>query len=147
MILLFAGGVMTGDAYLFGRLGGFSGGVSLAEPLLPASSLTRNTRNTLKYIPSDSTGQDYRNATTKKMYVLELCVAPRQETSRPQEPPTPTQNTTDKPLLHSTLRRAGTPGTVRVAAAHASPLHQPQPQDSSTRTYNIVKLHIYTETA
>ena len=38
---------MTGDAYLFGRLGGFSGGVSLAEPLLPASSLTRNTRNGL----------------------------------------------------------------------------------------------------
>ena len=27
------------------RLGGFSGGVSLDEPLLPASSLTRNTRN------------------------------------------------------------------------------------------------------
>ena len=39
---------MTGDAYLFGRLGGFSGGVSLDEPLLPASSLTRNTRNTRK---------------------------------------------------------------------------------------------------
>ena len=39
-------GVTTGDAYLFGRLGGFSGGVSLDEPLLPASSLTRNTRNT-----------------------------------------------------------------------------------------------------
>ena len=36
----------TGNAYLFGRLGGFSGGVSLDEPLLPASSLTRNTRNT-----------------------------------------------------------------------------------------------------
>ena len=35
----------TGDAYLFDRLGGFSGGVSLDEPLLPASSLTRNTRN------------------------------------------------------------------------------------------------------
>ena len=30
-------------AYLFHRLGGFSGGVSLAEPLLPASSLTRDT--------------------------------------------------------------------------------------------------------
>ena len=30
----------------FDRLGGFSGGVSLAEPPLPASSLTRNTRNT-----------------------------------------------------------------------------------------------------
>ena len=44
--LALRGGVMTGDAYLFGRLGGFSGGVSLAEPLLPASSLTRNTRNT-----------------------------------------------------------------------------------------------------
>ena len=28
----------------FHRLGGFSGGVSLDEPLLPASSLTRNTR-------------------------------------------------------------------------------------------------------
>ena len=40
------GGVTTGDAYLFHRLGGFSGGVSLDEPLLPASSLTRNTRNT-----------------------------------------------------------------------------------------------------
>ena len=39
-------GVMTGDAYLFDRLGGFSGGVLLDEPLLPASSLTRNTRNT-----------------------------------------------------------------------------------------------------
>ena len=38
--------VTTGDAYLFDRLGGFSGGVLLAEPLLPASSLTRNTRNT-----------------------------------------------------------------------------------------------------
>ena len=40
---------MTGDAYLFHRLGGFSGGVSLAEPLLPASSLllTRNTRSTV----------------------------------------------------------------------------------------------------
>jgi len=37
--------VTTGDAYLFDRLGGFSGGVSLDEPLLPASSLTRNTRN------------------------------------------------------------------------------------------------------
>ena len=37
--------VMTGDAYLFHRLGGFSGGVLLDEPLLPASSLTRNTRN------------------------------------------------------------------------------------------------------
>ena len=37
---------MTGDAYLFDRLGGFSGGVLLAEPFLPASSLTRNTRNT-----------------------------------------------------------------------------------------------------
>ena len=36
--------VTTGDAYLFDRLGGFSGGVSLDEPLLPASSLTRNTR-------------------------------------------------------------------------------------------------------
>ena len=35
----------TGDAYLFDRLGGFSGGVLLDEPLLPASSLTRNTRN------------------------------------------------------------------------------------------------------
>ena len=43
--LAVCGGVMTGDAYLFHRLGGFSGGVSLAEPLLPASSLTRNTRN------------------------------------------------------------------------------------------------------
>ena len=31
----------------FHRLGGFSGGVPLVEPLLPASSLTRNTRNTL----------------------------------------------------------------------------------------------------
>ena len=31
---------------LFDRLGGFSGGVLLDEPLLPASSLTRNTRNT-----------------------------------------------------------------------------------------------------
>ena len=41
------GGVTTGDAYLFDRPGGFSGGVSLDEPLLPASSLTRNTRNTL----------------------------------------------------------------------------------------------------
>ena len=30
----------------FHRLGGFSGGVSLAEPPLPASSLTRNARNT-----------------------------------------------------------------------------------------------------
>ena len=29
----------------FDRLGGFSGGVSLDEPILPASSLTRNTRN------------------------------------------------------------------------------------------------------
>ena len=37
LALLFAGGVMTGDAHLFGRLGGFSGGVSLDEPLLPAS--------------------------------------------------------------------------------------------------------------
>ena len=46
LALLFAGGVTTGDAYLFHRLGGFSGGVSLDEPLLPASSLTRNTRNT-----------------------------------------------------------------------------------------------------
>ena len=46
LALLFAGGVMTGDAYLFDRLGGFSGGVLLDEPLLPASSLTRNTRNT-----------------------------------------------------------------------------------------------------
>ena len=46
LALLFAGGVMTGDAYLFDRLGGFSGGVSLAEPFLPASSLTRKTRNT-----------------------------------------------------------------------------------------------------
>ena len=46
LALLFAG-VTTGDAYLFDRLGGFSGGVSLAEPLLPASSLTRNTRNTV----------------------------------------------------------------------------------------------------
>ena len=27
------------------KLGGFSGGVLLDEPLLPASSLTRNTRN------------------------------------------------------------------------------------------------------
>ena len=34
------GGVTTGDAYLFDRLGGFGGGVSLDEPLLPASSLT-----------------------------------------------------------------------------------------------------------
>ena len=40
--------VTTGDAYLFDRLGGFSGGVSLDEPLLPASYLTRNTRNTQK---------------------------------------------------------------------------------------------------
>ena len=38
------GGVTTGDAHLFDRLGGFSGGVLLDEPLLPASSLTRNTR-------------------------------------------------------------------------------------------------------
>ena len=30
----------------FDRLGGFSGGASLDEPPLPASSLTRNTRNT-----------------------------------------------------------------------------------------------------
>ena len=30
----------------FDRLGGFRGGVLLAEPILPASSLTRNTRNT-----------------------------------------------------------------------------------------------------
>ena len=37
--------VTMGNAYLFDRLGGFSGGVLLAEPLLPASSLTRNTRN------------------------------------------------------------------------------------------------------
>ena len=37
LALLFAG-VTTGDAYLFDRLGGFSGGVSLDEPLLPASS-------------------------------------------------------------------------------------------------------------
>ena len=44
-MLLFAA-VTTGDAYLFHRLGGFSGGVPLDEPLLPASSLTRNTRNT-----------------------------------------------------------------------------------------------------
>ena len=43
LALLFAGGVTTGDAYLFDRLGGFSGGVSLDEPLLPATSLTRNT--------------------------------------------------------------------------------------------------------
>ena len=39
---------MTGGAYLFHRLGGFSGGVLLDEPLLPASSLTRNTRNALQ---------------------------------------------------------------------------------------------------
>ena len=45
LALLFAGGVTTGDAYLFDRLGGFSGGVLLDEPLLPASSLTRNSRN------------------------------------------------------------------------------------------------------
>ena len=32
------------------------------------------------------------------------------------------------------LRRASTPSTTRVAA-HAPPLHQPQPQDSSTRTH------------
>ena len=38
--------VTPGDAYLFHRLGGFSGGVSLVEPLLLASSLTRSTRNT-----------------------------------------------------------------------------------------------------
>ena len=35
----------------FDRLGGFSGGVSLDEPLLPASSLTRNTRNTAERLP------------------------------------------------------------------------------------------------
>ena len=39
--------VTMGNAYLFYRLGGFSGGVVLDEPLLPASSLTRNTRNRL----------------------------------------------------------------------------------------------------
>ena len=38
--------ICHGPGHLFHRLGGFSGGVSLAEPLLPASSLTRNTRNT-----------------------------------------------------------------------------------------------------
>ena len=37
--------VTKGDAYLSGRLRGFSGGASLAELLLPASSLNRNSRN------------------------------------------------------------------------------------------------------
>ena len=52
----------TGDAYLFDRLGGFRGGVSLDEPLLPASSLSRNTRNT---------GGAARHARGAAMYVVE----------------------------------------------------------------------------
>ena len=35
----------------FDRLGGFRGGVLLAEPPLPASSLTRNSRNTTELEP------------------------------------------------------------------------------------------------
>ena len=46
---------MTGDACLFHRLGGFRGGVSLDEPLLPASSLTRNTRNRLEQLAAIQT--------------------------------------------------------------------------------------------
>ena len=42
-----------------GVIGGFGGGVSLAEPLLPASSLTRNTRNT-------------REAFSKSIEILEI---------------------------------------------------------------------------
>ena len=90
------------------------------------------------HAPFGRTRQDYRHATTQTLCVLELCVTPPQETFRPQDPTTPTQNTTDKPL-HYTLRRAGTPGTARRVVAHASPLHQPQPQDSSTDTHAALR--------
>ena len=70
LALLFAGGgVTTGDAYLFDRLGGFSGGVLLDEPLLPASSLTRNTRNATKPADHHDTPHQRRaffNAAQKK---------------------------------------------------------------------------------
>ena len=65
----------TGDAYLFHRLGGFSGGVLLDEPLLPASSLTRNTRNTRVFIAISPCG-DRRTNTARRRGVPLAPTAP-----------------------------------------------------------------------
>ena len=69
--------------------GGFSGGVSLDEPLLPASSLTRNTRNTrtrraLQILMMTTTGT-CRRATTRRTPVSE---SPHDAPPSRQPPPT-----------------------------------------------------------
>ena len=58
LALLFAGGVTAGGAYLFHRLGGFSGGVSLDEPLLPASKFS-NSKYSKYYRTTGSKAQVY----------------------------------------------------------------------------------------